>query len=259
MGNLTVTVDGVPDGARLSAGQFLGDGTWSVPAGDLDGLALHPSPGRNRSCRLSIRLRKIDKDMGDAFSIGAVYIDVDGDAGHAAIAGADGAISLRRKGGEGDTPPSQMAAPKPARRIVRVTAANPSGASRSPNAQDSATDGGDGDHGGSTSPGTVGTAPAPFETPIRTVATPDPTDLGIAPPAPIDDVAARQGALARADETGIVPVHVAAGLRIEKFGKTGRPEEVVSVRGRAGAVPARRERNGSIVFVSRRSGDPPPA
>jgi hypothetical protein len=67
---LTVTVDGVPDAARLSAGHFLGDGSWSVRPAELQGLALRPSPGRNRNCRLSVRLRKIDKDMGDAFSIG---------------------------------------------------------------------------------------------------------------------------------------------------------------------------------------------
>ncbi len=64
MGSLAVTVDGVPDAARLSAGQFLGDGSWSVRPADLDDLALHPSPGRNRNCQLSIRLRKLDKDMG---------------------------------------------------------------------------------------------------------------------------------------------------------------------------------------------------
>jgi len=90
MGNVTVTVDGVPDAARLSAGQFLGDRTWSVRIADLDGLALYPSPGRNRNCRIAIRLRKIDKDirlrkidkdMDESFSIGAVYVDVDADAG----------------------------------------------------------------------------------------------------------------------------------------------------------------------------------
>lgn len=224
MGNLTVTVNGVPDGARLSAGQFLGDGVWSVPAGDLDGLALHPSPGRNRSCRLSIRLRKIDKDMGDAFSIGAVYIDVDGDAGRATIAGSDGAISLRRKGEAGDARPAE----KPARRVVKVArvkrappAAPPT--VTAPTAPPAVRDG--------MAPKPVSASPpAPPPTP-----TPDPPD--------------------RADETGIVAVRVAPGLRIGKFGKTGRPEQVVSVRGRsAEASAARPDGGGSIVFVRRRVG-----
>ncbi len=140
MGNVTVTVDGVPDAARLSSGQFLGDGTWSVRIADLDGLALYPSPGRNRNCRIAIRLRKIDRDMDESFSIGAVYVDVDADASRSAIAGTEGAISMRRKGTDSETAPPETlapkavqretappenAAPKTVQRIVRVTRKNP--------------------------------------------------------------------------------------------------------------------------------------
>ncbi len=265
MGSLAVTIDGVPDAARLSAGQFLGDGSWSVRPADLDGLALHPSPGRNRNCQLSIRLRKLDKDMGDAFSIGAVYVDVDGEAGQATIAGTDGAISLQQKGTESGTVPPEKVAPKPVKRIVRVTRSNPARSTVSPDAGISPP---------RAPPDRVptdqdkpawATVTAPVEMPFQAIATPDPTELGIAPPEVLDEKARppsipapvpRRVSPVQADETGIVPVHVTPGLRIGKFGKTGRPEEVVSVRGRdADAMRARPDRSSSIVMVRRRSDD----
>ena len=252
MGNLTVTVDGVPDGARLTAGQFLGDGSWSVRPADLDGLGLRPSPGHNRSCRLSIRLRKIDKDMGDAFSIGAVYIDVDGDAGRATIGGTDGAISLRRKGTEGETAPHAADTPTPTRRVVRVTRANPGHA----NPPGSANDGRD-DGKPDESPTSSEARPA---NPFDTTETQNSTDLGIPPPAAFAEVdappapAPEHVAPVQVVNNGIVSVRVVSGLRIGKFGKTGRPEEVVSVRGRgADSLRAGAVGSGSIVFVRGRA------
>jgi hypothetical protein len=52
-------------------------------------------------------------------------------------------------------------------------------------------------------------------------------------------------AAAPAGDAHIVEVRVTPGLRIGKFGKTGRPEEVVSVRGR----DARSDRTRSMVFI----------
>ncbi len=273
IGGLAVTVDGVPDAARLSAGHFLGDGSWSVRPAELQGLALHPSPGRNRNCRLSVRLRKIDKDMGDAVSIGTVYVDIDGDAGRAAIAGSDGAISLRRKSpARANTPaaakaPPQSAQPEPARRIVRPAAPAPPAATEpatrpaapapapsapppaplapapapsapaltpwdpAPAPSDPA----------SSDPVPSAPAPAPLEKTSQPIPAPDTTDLGLALP---DAVAAP------ARGSAVVQVHVASGLRVGRFGKTGRAEEVVSVRGRGpDAGRAREAARGSIVLL----------
>ncbi len=263
MGDLAVTVDGVPDAARLSAGQFLGDGCWSLRPADLDRLALHPSPGHNRNCRISIRLRKIDKDMGDAFSIGAVYIDVDADAGRAAIASTDGAISMRRQGGDAETAPPKNVAAKSVQRTVRVTRANPVRSTPFPVEDDSAPKAPPPDSTDQEKRAWP-TVTAPVELPIQAVSVPDPTELGAAPAAALDESAGspfmsapapRWASPAPADESGIVPVHVTPGLRIGKFGKTGRPEEVVSVRGRDDAKRARPDRDRSIVMVRRRSDD----
>ena len=84
-----------------------------------------------------------------------------------------------------------------------------------------------------------------------------------APPAVLDDTAPPTPAPApkhvapvQANQAGIVAVRVAGGLRIGKFGKTGRPEEVVAVRGRgANALQTRADRTGSIVIVGRREGE----
>ena len=310
MGDVTVTVDGVPDAARLSAGQFLGDGIWSVRVPELDGLAVYPSPGRHRNCQISIRLRKIDKDMDESFSIGAVYVDVDADAGRSAIAGTEGAISLRRKATDGGAPPpetfkpdpieresaspeafapkrvEQEAAPiekadsKPKQRIVRVTRANSMESAPIPDEgfptpiapfpeQDLS------DQETSAWP----TDDFPVEMPIQAVQTPDPSELGIAPPAVLEQTARTPFApapapknvsgpeVARAPRLGTVPkrvssvqpdanaivaVHVTPGLRIGKFGKVGRPEDVVSVRGRdINAKWANPDQSRSIVIVRR--------
>ncbi len=300
MGSVTVTVDGVPDAARLSAGQFLGDGTWTVRVADLDGLALYPSPGHNRNCRIAIRLRKIDKDLDESFSIGAVYVDVDADAGRSAIADTEGAISLRRKGTDSesappetlapkpvqrDTAPPEKAASKPVQRIVRVTEANPVQSTVSPEADVSPprapSDRVPKDQGiFARTP-----VPAPVELPFQDIATPNSSELGIAPPEVLDENArspymsapafapapvpasattfAPEPALAPArtspilaDQTGIVPVHVTPGLRISKFGKTGRPEDVVSVRGRdVSAMREHPDRSRSVVTIRSRLED----
>ncbi len=269
MGDLAVTVDGVPGAARLSAGQFLGDGRWSLRPADLDHLALHPSPGHNRNCRISIRFRKIDKDMGDVFSIGAVYIDIDADAGRAIIASTDGAISLWRKDADAEEAPPAEAAPKPVRRTVRVARTSPVRSTSIPPKVESPPK--------SSAPDPLPmdqekrawpTAAASVELPVRSIPAPDPNELGGAPPAALDEnaqlpdmptPAPNQSSPASADEIGIVTVRVTSGLRIGKFGKTGRPEEVVSVRGRDDPKRARPGRGGSIVMVRQRSGDSRPA
>ena len=305
MGDLAVTVDGVPDAARLSAGQsfrrFLrrrlsaGHGRWSLRPADLDHLALHPSPGHNRNClrRISIGrswalavsqpARSIwvlepssrrsrpprAASVGDVFSIGAVYIDIDADAGRAIIASTDGAISLWRKDADAEEAPPAEAAPKPVRRTVRVARTSPVRSTSIPPKVESPPK--------SSAPDPLPmdqekrawpTAAASVELPVRSIPAPDPNELGGAPPAALDEnaqlpdmptPAPNQSSPASADEIGIVTVRVTSGLRIGKFGKTGRPEEVVSVRGRDDPKRARPGRGGSIVMVRQRSGDSRPA
>ncbi len=277
MGNVAVTIDGVPDAARLSSGQFLGDGTWSVRIADLDGLALYPSPGSNRNCRISIRLRKIDKDMDESFSIGAIYVDVDADAGRSTIAGTEGAISLRRKGTDSETAPPEKAAPKTVQRIVRVSRANPVQSAPFTNEGVSPPNAPFSDRVplDQEIPARA-PVPAPVELPMHSFVAPDPSELGIAPPAVLDENATsplkgapslapapvlapvpRRDSPVQADGTDIVQVHVTPGLRISKFGKTGRPEEVVSVRGRdVDVMRAHPDPSRSVVMVRSRSGEP---
>ena len=50
MGDLAVTVDGVPDAARLSAGQFLGDGCWPISTLRRSGPAFVPPISTTSRC-----------------------------------------------------------------------------------------------------------------------------------------------------------------------------------------------------------------
>jgi len=286
MGDVTVTIDGVPDAARLSAGQFLGDGRWHVPVADLDGLAIFPSPGRHRNCQISIRLRKIDKDMDESFSVGAVYVDVDADAGRSAIAGTEGAISLRRKGADSETPAPEMLAPEPLEReaappetlkpepaeremalteksesnpikkIVRVTRAKPVRSAPFPEADFPAPIAPFPDRRLSDQETPAWPTEAfPVEIPIHATSMPDPSAPPAAPaPAPVNRPPPKRASSVPANAATIVAVHVAPGLRIGKFGKIGRPEDVVSVRGRdINAKWANSDQSRSIVVVRQRS------
>jgi hypothetical protein len=50
----TVSVVGLPDGAKLSAGANSGPGTWTLQPTDLDGLALTPPPGYSGDLTLQV-------------------------------------------------------------------------------------------------------------------------------------------------------------------------------------------------------------
>jgi len=52
-GDNVVTVSGVPDGASLSAGTDNQDGTWTVSAGDVDGLTITPADGSTDTVSLT--------------------------------------------------------------------------------------------------------------------------------------------------------------------------------------------------------------
>ncbi|WP_206186389.1 calcium-binding protein [Thalassospira lohafexi] len=74
---LSVTISGVPDGATLSAGADNGDGTWTLAAGDLDGLTIKPADDYSGSFDLSVTVTSTDGD--DTASVSdTITVDVAG-------------------------------------------------------------------------------------------------------------------------------------------------------------------------------------
>jgi len=74
---LSVTISGVPDGATLSAGTNNGDGTWTLSAGDLDGLTIKPADDYSGSFDLTVTVTSTDGD--DTVSVSdTVTVDVEG-------------------------------------------------------------------------------------------------------------------------------------------------------------------------------------
>ncbi|WP_430471017.1 beta strand repeat-containing protein [Thalassospira lucentensis] len=74
---LSVTISGVPDGATLSAGSNNGDGTWTLSAGDLDGLTIKPADDYSGSFDLTVTVTSTDGD--DTASVSdTVTVDVEG-------------------------------------------------------------------------------------------------------------------------------------------------------------------------------------
>ncbi|WP_339862575.1 hypothetical protein [Thalassospira alkalitolerans] len=59
---MSVTISGVPDGAILSSGTNNGDGTWTLDAGDLDGLSITPSDDYSGSFDLTVKVTSHDGD-----------------------------------------------------------------------------------------------------------------------------------------------------------------------------------------------------
>ncbi len=51
---LSITIDGVPDGATLSAGTNTGGGTWTVDAADVDGLTVTPAANASDDFQLTV-------------------------------------------------------------------------------------------------------------------------------------------------------------------------------------------------------------
>ncbi len=63
--SLTVTIVGVPVGAEFSAGSSLGNGMWSVPAADLDGLSIRPPTNFDGVMDMAMRATSTEND-GDS-------------------------------------------------------------------------------------------------------------------------------------------------------------------------------------------------
>ncbi|WP_412558770.1 Ig-like domain-containing protein [Thalassospira sp. MIT1370] len=74
---LSITISGVPDGATLSAGTDNGDGTWTLSAGDLDGLTITPPDDYSGSFDLNVTVTSTDGN--DSASVNdTITVDVAG-------------------------------------------------------------------------------------------------------------------------------------------------------------------------------------
>ena len=74
---LSVTISGVPEGARLSAGTDNGDGTWSLAPGDLAGLTLTPAEDYSGAFDLEVTVTSTDGTDTSTIS-DTITVDVGG-------------------------------------------------------------------------------------------------------------------------------------------------------------------------------------
>jgi len=78
---LSITISDVPDGATLNAGTENPDGSWTLSAGDLNGLTITPPDDYSGSFDLSVAATATEADGGDAASTsGTLTVDVAADA-----------------------------------------------------------------------------------------------------------------------------------------------------------------------------------
>lgn len=62
---LSITLEGLPGRAELSAGADNGDGTWTVPAGDVEGLRFRPPAGRAADYKLAVSATSFEPATGE--------------------------------------------------------------------------------------------------------------------------------------------------------------------------------------------------
>jgi len=104
---LSITISGIPDGATLSAGTDNGDGTWTLSAGDLDGLTITPPEDYSGGFDLDVTVTSTDgndtSSISDTITVGVTAV---ADAPDLAVSDASGnedsAISLDISAGLGD-------------------------------------------------------------------------------------------------------------------------------------------------------------
>ncbi|MEE3046027.1 MAG: Ig-like domain-containing protein [Pseudomonadota bacterium] len=104
---LSITISGVPGGATLSAGTDNGDGTWTLSAGDLDGLTITPPEDYSGGFDLDVTVTSTDgndtSSISDTITVGVTAV---ADAPDLAVSDASGnedsAISLDISAGLGD-------------------------------------------------------------------------------------------------------------------------------------------------------------
>ncbi|WP_232308322.1 S-layer family protein, partial [Thalassospira sp. MCCC 1A02898] len=103
---MTITVSGVPDGASLSAGTNNGDGTWTLSAGDLEGLTITPSDDYSGAFDLAVTVTSTDgsdtSSVSDTITVNVAGVadtptleveDASGDEGTAVALDIDAAVT----------------------------------------------------------------------------------------------------------------------------------------------------------------------
>ncbi|OSM04093.1 hypothetical protein [Magnetofaba australis] len=79
--SLSITIEGVPDGAAFSAGTDNGDGTWTFTADELDGLTITPPADSDVDFTLSVTATSTEAENGDtATTTGTIDVSVAADA-----------------------------------------------------------------------------------------------------------------------------------------------------------------------------------
>jgi Ca2+-binding RTX toxin-like protein len=103
---MTITVSGVPDGASLSAGTNNGDGTWTLSAGDLEGLTITPPDDYSGAFDLEVTVTSTDgsdtSSVSDTITVNVAGVadtptleveDASGDEGTAVALDIDAAVT----------------------------------------------------------------------------------------------------------------------------------------------------------------------
>ena len=103
---MTITVSGVPDGASLSAGTNNGDGTWTLSAGDLEGLTITPADDYSGAFDLEVTVTSTDgsdtSSVSDTITVNVAGVadtptleveDASGDEGTAVALDIDAAVT----------------------------------------------------------------------------------------------------------------------------------------------------------------------
>ncbi|MGB0682587.1 MAG: Ig-like domain-containing protein [Magnetovibrionaceae bacterium] len=73
---LSITIDNVPPGAELSAGAPNGDGSWTIPADDVEGLQILPPQDSAADFQLDVSATSIEPSTGDTATSEPVALDV---------------------------------------------------------------------------------------------------------------------------------------------------------------------------------------
>jgi len=97
--SMSISIEGIPDGAELSAGTDNGDGTWSVDEGDLDGLTLTVPAGAD-DFAMSVSATVTDEGGDTRTVIETVEVDVSGDGFDAGTTGTSAGDTLTGSAGD---------------------------------------------------------------------------------------------------------------------------------------------------------------
>ncbi len=73
--SLDVTITNMPEGARLSEGMDLGDGTWALKGSELEGLIIYPAPGQRDEFYLGLAV----SSEGTVVASGSLTVSMEDD------------------------------------------------------------------------------------------------------------------------------------------------------------------------------------